>query len=354
MSSDYVQMHMDAAGCRVSVLTPVHLTDFPLFKRAFQSLKDQTFGFSGIEWIVVLHNCSQEYAREAKELLAEYPNIRCQELKAEGTGVSFARNTTLSLARGEYVFFLDADDEMLPECIEKVVREMDRSKSDTAIFTAQVINTKPGSEDQKNTLLWTDALPGPEGGALILDKGDPRIGKSMCVSGKVLWTRCYRRDFLLREQITFNEAFERGEDFLFNIGATGAAKRVLVLPSICGYRYYVGMGMMERILHESTKTLSNDFSGNSGEKAGVFYTRLFRYGRICGLDLTNLIWKEMADMGRWFLFSDIPRQIKESYVNSIRPLAGILSPPAMECPGRQDELMEGYRFVKAITVGGII
>ena len=48
---------------RVSVLTPVHSTPFPLLKRSDDSLLRQTIGFSQIQWVLVLHNCGDDYAQ---------------------------------------------------------------------------------------------------------------------------------------------------------------------------------------------------------------------------------------------------------------------------------------------------
>ena len=342
-------------GYRVSVLTPVHHTDLSLLKRAFQSLKNQSYGFSGIEWVVVLHNCSEEYARKARTDFSEYINIHCHVVHAEGTGVSYARNATLRFARGEYIFFLDADDEMLPDCIMEVVAEMDRWRADTALFTAEVEETLPsgcqsGRAKTLNTLFWTDTFVAASDRTCVMKRGDPRIGKSMCVSGKVLWTRCYRREFLIREGITFQESCYWGEDFLFNISATGAAEKVLVLPYLCGYRYYAGIGMMDRLFnHVKKEARSEGVASREGQNVGVFLSRLFRYGKLCGLDLTNSMWKEMATFGRWYLFSDMPERAKENYVNSIRRLADTLPAPVMACQERQRELDKDYHFVKTIV-----
>ena len=341
---------------RVSVLTPVHHTDFSLLKRAFQSLRIQSYGFSGIEWVVVLHNCSEEYVQGAEREFSQYPNIHCHVANAEGTGVSYARNATIRFAGGEYIFFLDADDEILPDCIREVVVEMDRSEAETAIFAAEVEETsscagrQPGSEKSPDFLFWTDTLVDPEDKVCVLRQGDPRIGKSMCVSGKMLWARCYRRNFLIREGIRFNESCHWGEDFLFNIAATGAAQKVLVLPYLLGYRYYAGIGMMDRFFNQVMKEARvQGADSREGQEAGEFLARLFRYGKQCGLDLTNSLWKEMAVFGRWYLFSDLPERVKENYANSICRLADTLTPPAAECLERQRELDNDYHFVKAIV-----
>ena len=320
---------------RVSVLTPVHGTPLPLLERAFRSLKAQSFGFSRIQWVLVLHNCAESYRREVERLCRDCPNVRIHCANAEGTGVAYARNITLRLAEGEYIFFLDADDEMKPACIERVAGEMERSQASTAIFAAEV------QKEGESSPYWTDAAPA-EGGSHVFERGDPRIGRSMCISGMALWARCYRQDFLAKEGLVFNDGSRYGEDFLFNIAATAAARRVCVLPDFCGYTYYAGIGM--------TKELK-DYDGDPG----IIFLRLYRYGKACGLDLSNVLWFWMAQFAGLHLFSNRPAEAKKRFAASIKPLVDALPPPSMERRAFQEKMSADCRFVRsslALYCGG--
>ena len=61
------------------------------------------------------------------------------------------------------------------------------------------------------------------------------------------------------------------------------AERVCVLPDYSGYAYNLGIGMTAGLAAEE-----------AGGDAGEFLLRLYRYGKICGLDLTNVMWKWAA------------------------------------------------------------
>ena len=60
----------------VSIVTPIHNTNLDIFTRTVQSMRDQTLGFENIEWVVVVHNSTEEYDRKIQELLGGYEQ-RC-------------------------------------------------------------------------------------------------------------------------------------------------------------------------------------------------------------------------------------------------------------------------------------
>lgn len=333
---------------KVSVLTPVHHTPIELLERAFDSLKKQSFAFSEIQWVVVLHNCRPDYVRSIKELLGEHPNISLSEASREETGVSFARNATLDRAEGEYLFFLDSDDEMQPECIETVLCQMEESRADTAIYTARVFGGGM-------TAYYTDADPAL--GTQVFKRGDRRISKSMCISGMPLWTRCYKRAFVAREGVRFDESLDFGEDFMFNISLTGRAGRVCVLPQLTGYTYYAGIGMTGSILAVAKDT-TNRAPGtweNDGatlwenEETALFLRSVWRAGRKYGLHLDTVMWVLLSQFGRLILFSDLPQRLKDNFLETLRPLTDKLQPPVMEWKEKQAELDNCCAFVRAIT-----
>ena len=326
----------------VSVLTPVHHTPISLLERAFSSLRDQSFGFENIQWVVLLHNCTDDYARQAVKLLDGYPNIRICSVNKEGTGVSFARNHTLSGAEGRYVFFLDSDDEMMPNCIEDTVSAMEEARACTAIYTAEAVSETGVS------YYWTDLDPAL--GSAVYEKGDQRIADAMCISGMTLWTRCYRRDFLAQANCSFDEDLNFGEDYLFNIEATGKAERVCLLPALCGYRYYVNIGMTKGMLGEADRHFSLETDKRQGgEGTGLFLIRLYHAGLKQGLGLNNVMCKLIALFGRLYLFSGLPDEMKQSFVHTVSGLISILKPPVTRWHEKQAELDKDYSFIQSLA-----
>ena len=111
----------------------------PTYKRAdrinhaVDSVVAQTYGIDNIEIIVVSDNKKEfpEYA-DTDRKLKEYQQLPHFQLihTAGGTGGGAARNYSCKYATGEYLAFLDDDDEFLPDKIETQVQFMQSNHLD--------------------------------------------------------------------------------------------------------------------------------------------------------------------------------------------------------------------------------
>lgn len=223
---------------KVSILTPLHETSHELVERAFLSIKTGKYELENLEWVVVLHNCSKEYSEAFHERFDKEEFLTVSEVNMPQTGLAYARAKTLEKAKGEYIFFLDGDDELTPSCIRDAVEAMEDTGADIAAFSIWVKFGAGGIGG------FCDADPSK--GRLILDKGDERIGSTMCYSGVGVWSRGYRRSFLLDKGISFDESCPNHiTDPVFNLDAALRASRIVILPQLMGYIYYYGIGMLK-------------------------------------------------------------------------------------------------------------
>ena len=92
---------------KFSVIIPTYNSEQYL-EDAINSVINQTIGFENIELIIVNDGSTDNTKEICKKLKEKYSNIVYVEQKNKGA--SSARNKGLSLATGEYVSFLDADD----------------------------------------------------------------------------------------------------------------------------------------------------------------------------------------------------------------------------------------------------
>ena len=96
----------------VSVIIPTH-NRANLLGRAIQSVLEQTF--TRFELIIVDDGSTDE----TENLVRNFRDKRISYCRQKNMGATAARNTGLELARGDYVSFLDSDDEWTPTKIER-------------------------------------------------------------------------------------------------------------------------------------------------------------------------------------------------------------------------------------------
>lgn len=109
----------------ISVVIPSYgRTD--TLKRAIGSCLKQTY--TDIEVIVVDDNANNNAAQELEMIVSEFGDSRIRLVhNKENLGGALARNEGIKIAEGEYIAFLDDDDEFLPEKLEKQVATLESS-----------------------------------------------------------------------------------------------------------------------------------------------------------------------------------------------------------------------------------
>ena len=109
---------------RVTVIIPTYKRTVDFLSRAVQSVINQTY--SNVE-IIVIDDSPEDYTErnDIKEYMNSVSNKDIKYYQNEqNMGGSLARNRGIGLATGEYISFLDDDDEYMPEKIEKQVKFM--------------------------------------------------------------------------------------------------------------------------------------------------------------------------------------------------------------------------------------
>lgn len=107
---------------RVSIIVPIYNVE-KYITRCLDSLHSQTY--TDIECILVDDKGRDESMQLAKQFVEAYKGpikfVLCEHIVNQG--LSAARNTGLKKASGDYVFFLDSDDSLPDDSIEKLVHE---------------------------------------------------------------------------------------------------------------------------------------------------------------------------------------------------------------------------------------
>lgn len=126
----------------ISIIVPLYNVE-SYVEFSLKSAFNQTF--EDVEFILV-DDCSTDRTMDVVEKMVEKSICRDRITIIHdhkiNSGLSAARNTGLKHARGEYVFFMDSDDELVPDCIEKHYRAIQISDADFTVGNIRLEGAK--------------------------------------------------------------------------------------------------------------------------------------------------------------------------------------------------------------------
>jgi len=129
---------------KVSIIIPLY-NKAPYVRRALDSIAAQTF--ADFEVIVVDDGSTDDGAAIAEN----YADARFRLIRQANTGPGAARNAGIAQARGEFIAFLDADDEWLPHYLYESVRLLESFWPEVASVTCGYIEHPSGKSTEA---LW--------------------------------------------------------------------------------------------------------------------------------------------------------------------------------------------------------
>lgn len=88
--------------------------------QTLQSVCDQKYPDNNYEIIVIDNNSTDNTTSICEEFRAEYPNKNFRYFKEMNQGLSFALNRGIKEAQGEYLIFVDDDETIIPEHLERL------------------------------------------------------------------------------------------------------------------------------------------------------------------------------------------------------------------------------------------
>lgn len=126
---------------------PVYNCDKELITRCINSILNQSE--EDIEILIVNDCCTDSTMQYVDDAISSNPhkrnNIRIVHHK-KNTGIAGSRNTILDEARGEYVFFIDCDDYLPSDAIEKLVKKAIEDQAEVVWGSVMEILYETGEE----------------------------------------------------------------------------------------------------------------------------------------------------------------------------------------------------------------
>ncbi|MGO2103516.1 MAG: glycosyltransferase family 2 protein [Psychroflexus halocasei] len=187
----------------VSIILPCYNVEKYIAK-SIQSVLDQTYG--DFELLVVIDGSPDN----SKIIAESFTDKRITIYEKPNGGLSDARNYGLVRAKGEYVYFMDSDDWIESDLIEKTINVLENKKLDLVIFGYfQDDENIDGALINSQTIIPNSAPFKKTERAVILE---PHIIGLLGYA----WNKVYRRSFLLDNKLVFEKSTSLVEDILFN------------------------------------------------------------------------------------------------------------------------------------------
>ena len=121
-------------------------------------------------------------------------------------GISDARNAGLESSCGEYIFFLDADDYLAPECIAELVSA---SESGALAISGYVLDFSDEGKIEEAAQAYGEY-------SSLIDYLDD-FHRLFATKFNFAWGKLYRRDIIRSNDIRFRVGVSLAEDMLFNL-----------------------------------------------------------------------------------------------------------------------------------------
>ena len=192
----------------VSIVVPVYNVEKYLLE-CVKSIQQQTY--SNLEIILVDDGSPDDCPRICDELAMQDNRIVVVH-KLNG-GLSDARNAGMRVATGDYVFFMDSDDEITPNCIELHCGAIAKNNADFSIANIRIIGSK--------SAVVKDLNPNLDEEQPLKTYLNREWSASAC-------NKLYRKSFLTKNGILFKKGLLH-EDILWSLKNSEYAHKIAVV-----------------------------------------------------------------------------------------------------------------------------
>lgn len=198
----------------ISVIIPVYNSE-KYIKKCLESLNRQTM--KEIEVILVNDGSTDHTAALVEEFQKEH-DLKIKVFHRENAGQAAARNFALRMAVGKYIAFMDSDDYVEDDYLQKLYTTAVKYGSD--VVTCGYRSVKPDG-----TVLQTVSVSPFEE---VSDYGKPGVF--------VVWAKIFLKDFILENHFSFPEGRKIYEDVPFSLETKFKGRNVKSISYI-GYNY---------------------------------------------------------------------------------------------------------------------
>ncbi len=245
----------------ISIIVPVLNTREEWLRSAIDSVLHQTY--DNWEMCIADDGSDQPHIKETLNFYQQKDaRIKVKYLN-ENKGVSGASNEALAMARGEFIGFLDHDDQLLPNALYEVVLMLNR--------------------DGRADFVYSDEILISERGKPVYAYFRPDFSLDYMLSHCYIVHFVVIRASILKKIGGFRTDFTVSQDYDLFLRVLSQTRNVLHIPKILykwrQYESSTGHLLKERVMESSRRALQ-DFADREGIKGVVYGTKYFNFFRL--------------------------------------------------------------------------
>ena len=259
----------------VSVIVPMYNGE-KFIETCLNSILNQTY--KNIEIIIIDDASTDCGAAICRRMAEKNPNIRVY-LQPHG-GVAAARNYGMTLARGEYIAFVDCDDAVEPPLYTKMVEAIERDGSDVVLDGRKFCDENYKVYHEEGYAAYPGRYEGEDINRLLLL---PLLSRGKKFPFKQPLNNCscciclYKKDFLEGIRFVDESALPLAEDLIFQLYVLRKAKAVTKISGNHSL-YFAPRGYVSRSKRSgefmlgkrlSVMPLVEEFAAKNGDIAGL-------------------------------------------------------------------------------------
>lgn len=228
---------------KISVIVPVYNVEEYL-PRCLNSILDQTFEYYEI---IIVSDGPEGDDLICEEYYNKFPKKITQYIKGVAKGLGGARNAGIEVAKGEYLAFIDSDDWIEPDFLEKMYTAI---TSEADVDIAQCATNVIYESDFDTKLMESDQAYFNISNKGIFTLSNNYYGKINVAT----WNKLYKRELIQKYNIRFPEKMWN-EDAYFTWAYWSVCRKIALIP-IKLYNY----------VRRSDSMMSKTFAKEMGEK----------------------------------------------------------------------------------------
>ena len=197
---------------KVSIIVPVYNVELYI-EDCLNSLLNQTY--SNYE-IILINDGSTD---NSIEICSKYSNKKIKIFNQNNKGVSIARNVGISLATGQYIMFVDADDMVSKNYIENLITSIEETNTDMVVC---------GYTKEKTELVHKKNSQEIKGEIINANTMLENMMENNLQEG-YLWNKIFKKSIINDNSLEFKEGVNVWEDLYFVIEYLSKSNKIFTI-----------------------------------------------------------------------------------------------------------------------------